>query len=129
MTIRAVLDASALLALVRREPGAEVVASYLPHAVISTVNLSEVHAKLLTLGLALEPLERDLGAMGVTVEPFTRADARSTAELRALTRARGLSLADRACLALAWRLGVPALTADHPWGDLEGLPVQVELIR
>jgi len=131
---RPVLDASALLAYLGDEPGAELVASAIAGgAVIATVNLAEALSTLAARGR--EPAEvaallTDRGLLGgaITVEPFTGADAIQTARLRPLTRAAGLSLADRACLALAARLAAPALTADRAWQQL-ALDVDVHTIR
>lgn len=122
----AVLDASALLALLKGEPGAERVAEALEQgAYLSAVNLAEVLSKLADWGE--DPAEAQarmaqVGLLGAAVEvlPFTGEDALEVARLRALTRAYGLSFGDRACLALARRLGLPALTAERAWADGEG---------
>ena len=122
----AVLDASALLALLKGEPGAERVAEALERgAYLSAVNLAEVLSKLADWGE--DPAEAQarmaqVGLLGAAVEvlPFTGEDALEVARLRALTRAYGLSFGDRACLALARRLGLPALTAERAWADGEG---------
>ena len=128
----AVLDASALLALLKGEPGAERVAEALEQgAYLSAVNLAEVLSKLADWGE--DPAEAQarmaqVGLLGATVEvlPFTGEDALEVARLRALTRAYGLSFGDRACLALARRLGLPALTAERAWAELDlGIPVEV----
>lgn len=116
-----VLDASALLAHLRDEPGADVVAEAIASgAVISTVNLAEVFSRVADRGgdpakLAAELAQSGLLDGAITVEPFTAADAIETGRLRPLTRDAGLSLGDRACLALARRLDAPALTADTDW--------------
>jgi len=116
-----VLDASALLAHLRDEPGADVVADAIASgAVISTVNLAEVFSRVADRGgdpakLAAELTQRGLLDGAITVEPFTAADAIDAGRLRPLTRDAGLSLGDRACLALARRLDAPALTADTDW--------------
>jgi ribonuclease VapC len=116
-----VLDASALLAHLRDEPGAEVAAEAIASgAVISTVNLAEVFSRVADRGgdaaqLAAELTQSGLLDGAITVEPFTTADAIEAARLRPLTRDAGLSLGDRACLALARRLDAPALTADIDW--------------
>ncbi len=128
----AVLDASALLALLKGEPGAERVAEALERgAYLSAVNLAEVLSKLADWGEdpaeAQARMER-VGLLGAAVEvlPFTGEDALEVARLRALTRAYGLSFGDRACLALARRLGLPALTAERAWAELDlGIPVEV----
>jgi ribonuclease VapC len=121
--VRAVLDASAVLALLFREQGADAVEEVLADSTISAVNWSEVVQKLAARGV---PAPEALFVLGLRVEPFTLADARATAELWARGRALGLSLADRACLALAVRLDGQAWTADRAWasGDL-GLRVRV----
>jgi len=116
-----VLDASALLAHLRDEPGADVVAEAIASgAVISTVNLAEVFSRVADRGVDPAKLAAELTQSGlldgaITVEPFTAADAIDAGRLRPLTRDAGLSLGDRACLALARRLDAPALTADTDW--------------
>lgn len=99
-----VLDASALLALLHGEPGAQRVVAATAGAVTSAVNLVEVISSSPVPARRGRELER-LGVLGgwLTVEPFTVADALEVVRLRPLTRAEGLSLADRACLALARR--------------------------
>jgi ribonuclease VapC len=124
----AVLDASALLALLFAEPGAESVADVIAEgAVISTVNLSEVAAILVRRG---QELEKTLAPVReqVSVEPFTPEDALTAAKLGTPTASKGLSLGDRACLALAKRLAARAVTAERSWAQLE-VDVQIELIR
>jgi ribonuclease VapC len=119
---------------VQDEPGAAVVAAALAEAPrISAVNLSEVFAKAAEAGREAEAYQRFLASIGLLpgvlrVEPFGEADALAAAQLRAPTRRFGLSFADRACLALALRVGEPVVTADRRWGDLD-LPVEVRLIR
>ena len=113
-----VLDASALLALSNGEPGADQVAAVLDQAVISAVNLSEVAAKLIEKGVPAEAMRESLDALGLTVVPFDAELAYQAGLLRALTRERGLSLGDRAGLALARSLSVPILTADQSWRGL-----------
>jgi ribonuclease VapC len=125
-----VLDASALLAHLRDEPGADVVSEAIASgAVISTVNLAEVFSRVADRGedpakLAAELTHSGLLDGAITVEPFTAADAIDAGRLRPLTRDAGLSLGDRACLALARRLDAPALTADTDW---QGVAHGVEL--
>lgn len=129
-----VLDASAFLAYLRDEQGADAVSDAIATgATISTVNLGEVLSRVADRGGDPARLARQMAARGlldgaVTVEPFTAADAVEVARLRSLTRKRGLSLGDRACIALASRLGLPALTADTALSGLD-LPVQLRLIR
>jgi PIN domain nuclease of toxin-antitoxin system len=128
--VTVVLDASALLAYLQGEAGSDVVSDAIADgASLSTVNLAEVLGRVAEHGadpvkLAAQLAERGLLDGAIAVEPFTDADAIEVARLRPLTRGAGLSLGDRACLALARRLGVPALTADTAW---QGLAHGVEL--
>jgi PIN domain nuclease of toxin-antitoxin system len=121
-----VLDASALLALLREEPGADAVERVLDGSVMSCVNLAEVLRKAEQHDVDVEGLEYDLEALGVRFAPFDTPAARSSAELWG--SGRGLSLGDRACLALATSIDGVALTADHRWADA-GVDVRVEPIR
>jgi ribonuclease VapC len=126
----AILDASALLAYLRDETGADAVADAIATgAVISTVNLAEVLSHAAERGadpsrIARQMTDRGLLDGAIAVEPFTTADAIEVARLRPLTRDHGLSLGDRACLALATRLDALVLTADTAWSRLD---VHVEL--
>lgn len=124
----AVLDASALLALLNGEPGAEPVKTVLGVAAMSAVNLSEVLTVLVDRGVPRDAAEAALGDLPVEIHSFGPAGAAQAAALRPSTRSAGLSLGDRACLALAKELGVPALTADRAW---QGLPtgIRVTVIR
>jgi PIN domain nuclease of toxin-antitoxin system len=110
-----VLDASALLVLLNAEPGSEQVAKAMPGAVISAVNLAEVVGKLSEAGLPEATLREALRVLSLDVRPFAEDDAYEAGLLRAPTRRAGLSLGDRACLALAARLKLPALTTDRAW--------------
>jgi PIN domain nuclease of toxin-antitoxin system len=133
-TAQPVLDASALLAYLGNETGADLVADTIASgASISTVNLAEALSTLATRGknpadVVSQLTERGLLGGAITLEPFTTADATEAARLRPLTRSAGLSLADRACLAVAHRLSAVVLTADQAWGGL-GLEVDVRTIR
>jgi len=125
----AVLDASALLALLQNEPGAEVVAARLPQCVMSAVNLSEVVAKLVDRGLPEADLRAALDMLDIDVRDFDTEAAYAAGELRRITRSAGLSLGDRACLALAMRLGAAAVTADRGWAAFAGPALHIDLIR
>jgi ribonuclease VapC len=123
-----VLDASALLALLRGEPGSERVASLVGDAAMSVANVAEVAAKLVDLGLDGDLSVDRIVALGVRCHEVTLADARRQAGFRTLDGGARLSLGDRLCLALAARLELPAVTADRLWADL-ALPVGVDLVR
>lgn len=130
----AALDASALLAVVRNEKGAEIVVDAIADgAAISVVNWTEVLSTLTMSGKdpaqASAELRKAKGSSrALSIEPLTTADCVEIAKLRPTTKTQGLSLADRACLVLAARLGVPALTADSIWTQAE-TPAEVKLIR
>ena len=126
----ATLDASALLAVLRQEPGADLVAGLLRGGAcaVSTVNLSEVVSKLLERGVDLVTIRGHLDGLGFVVHQFDELDAFDAASLRPLTRHAGLSLGDRACVVLAARLGTPVVTTDRSW-TTANLPVEVILAR
>ena len=123
-----VLDASAALAVLNGEPGGGEVWPHLPGARLSAVNAAEVTSKLVVGGTGPEEAGRTLERLGARVVPFEVADVVPTARLRAVRGSAALSLGDRACLALAFRLGLPALTADRIWAKLD-TGVDVRLIR
>jgi PIN domain nuclease of toxin-antitoxin system len=123
-----VLDASALLAMLQEEPGGEVVQELLETAAISSVNWSEVVQKALDWESDIEGLRLELEALGLQILPFTAVIAETTAGLRSATRHAGLSLGDRACLALAAALSLPAVTADRIWPEA-GLPLEIRVVR
>jgi ribonuclease VapC len=123
-----VLDASAVLALLQGEAGAGRVAAALEAAAISAVNLSEVAAKLAEAGVPEGAARDALDALGMEVVVFEAELAWAAGRLRTLTRAAGLSLGDRACLALGSARSARVLTADRAWiGLVPG--VRVEVIR
>ncbi|HET6684190.1 MAG TPA: type II toxin-antitoxin system VapC family toxin [Gaiella sp.] len=128
MTPTAVLDASAVVALAHNEPGADAVAPRVDGACISTVNWSEVARVSVAVGRDPADLHALLVDAGCQTIDFTVDDATLAARLWESTRDEGLSLADRACLALAKRLGIPALTADRAWTRLD-VGVEVIAIR
>ena len=108
-------DASALLVLLNREPGTEQVAEAMPGAIISAINLAEVIGKLTESGMPQETMREALAVLSLEVVPFDEGDAHAAGLLRAPTRRAGLSLGDRACLALAAKLDLPAPTTDRAW--------------
>ena len=122
---RAVLDASAVLAYLHSEDGSHTVRQALDGAVMSAVNLAEVHSVVTERGADGNRATARLMGMGVRVAPFGEGDAAVVGALRPGTKRLGLSLADRACLALGLRLGVPVLAAD---AALAGADVGVEVV-
>lgn len=124
----AVLDASALMALIRGEPGADRVAGYLPEAVISTVNQAEVQTKLVAAGLEEQLAWWHIAEAGCLAVPFDEDHARIAGGLVEVTRPLGLSLGDRACLALAIQRQATAYTTDRAWKTLD-LGIEIEVIR
>ena len=123
-----VFDSSALLAIVFREQGAEVAARRLSGGIVSAVNASEVIARLVDFGTSGEDARNELLNFGLEIRPFDTTLAVAAGQLRATTREKGLSLGDRACVALAVREQVAIVTADRAWAGLD-LDVEVELIR
>ncbi len=128
MSKAAILDASALLAVLGDEPGGELVAPLLDGAVVSTVNWSEVLARYVDLGLDVAGREADIESLGVSLSPFTSHQAEIAAGLFASTRKAGLSFGDRACLALALDIGGHPVTADRAWERID-VGLTVTLIR
>lgn len=129
MTI-VVLDASALLALLLGEPGAERVKEVLDGALLGAANLAEIVSHYAKLGASRVDIETLLAPLPVRVVPIDAALSYDAGMLRPLTLKGGLSLGDRYCLALARREGLAALTAERRWPDIAAAArVTVELIR
>jgi PIN domain nuclease of toxin-antitoxin system len=124
----AVLDASALLALLNAEPGAGAVAATIHDAAISAPNLSEVVGKLAEAGMPEPAIRESLEGLSLNVVPLDHDQAYEAGLMRPATKSLGLSLGDRCCLGLARSLGLPALTADRVWGEL-ALGIDVRVIR
>jgi ribonuclease VapC len=123
-----VLDASALLSLLNSEEGSDLVQSCLPHSVISTVNLAEVVTCLSLVGIPEGEVHQALTILGLEIIPFDEEQAYCSGYLSIHTQPFGLSLGDRACLALALTNQSTAVTADRSWKKLE-LGVEIKLIR
>jgi ribonuclease VapC len=123
-----VLDSSAVLALLYREPGEDEVRRVLRGATIGTVNLCEVVSKLVHNGMTAGFARRTIDRLNLEMLAFSAAEAYQAGFLQAATRPSGLSLGDRACLALASALSVPAVTADRRWIELN-VGVDIQLIR
>lgn len=124
----AVLDTSVLLALLWDEPGADKVAPALKEARVSAVNLAELVSKLIDRGASEREAIDVIGSLGLDIANFDAEQALTAGLLRRQTRELGLSIGDRACLALARRDGAVALTADRSWGRAD-VGVAVEMIR
>lgn len=125
---RVVLDASAVMAVLNQESGAEQITPRLDNACCSTVNAAEVQGKLVERGLDPEEAWEDVKAVINETLPFTDQQAKIAGTLIAQTRASGLSLGDRSCLALALSLNLPVYTADRSWKHLK-LAVPIHVIR
>lgn len=123
-----VLDASAVLAYLQRELAWEVVEPRLADGLLCAVNLVEVIQRLVDAGRADEAARADVDALPFSVSDFDRELACDAGLLRRRTHHLGLSLGDRACLALARRERLPVMTADRPWAELD-LGVEIVLIR
>lgn len=123
-----VVDSSVVLAVLRNEVGSERAALALADAQLSSVNAAEVITCLIDLGYTPDRAAYALSRFRLTIVSFDDEQAVLAGRLRADTHRRGLSLGDRACVALATREKATALTADRNWADLD-LPCKVELIR
>ncbi len=124
----ALLDASAVLAVINEEPGGEIVTEALSGAAISAVNYAEVISKLTDYGLTGDEVREAADSLDIPVIPFDAEAALVSGLMRAATRHKGLSLGDRACLAQGRISGEPVLTADRAWNGLD-LGVEIRLIR
>ncbi len=122
------LDASALLAYLFTESGFEAVAEHIDACCLSSVNLAEVISRFVRDGHNPELVHQQLVSSGIEIVPFGSEDAALAAGLSLHTQKFGLSLGDRACLTLALRRNIPALTADHVWSKLH-LPIAIQQIR
>ncbi len=123
-----VFDASVILAHINNEPGSEGADALFGDALISAVNVAEVAGKLVERGASLPLVRAALSRYGLQVAAFDGELAERTGALRLKTKSLGLSLGDRACLALAEREALPVLTADKAWKQLN-LPIEVRLLR
>jgi ribonuclease VapC len=124
----AVLDSSAVLAVIWNEPGSDMVLDQVDGAVISAVNYAEVLTKISDRGVDGKRASALLASLAIETIAFDKAQAETSGQLRSQTRSLGLSLGDRACIALAMTKGWPVLTADKAWAELT-LSVQVLLVR
>nr|VFJ43111.1 MAG: PIN domain nuclease, a component of toxin-antitoxin system (PIN domain) [Candidatus Kentron sp. DK] len=123
-----ILDASTLLAFLHDEPGGDDARRALADGVISTVNWAEVVQKALKRGADIDGMQEEFEEYGLVFAPFTTKQAELAARLWSKTRRHGLSLADRACIALAMERQLPILTADRVWTELD-LSVEIRPLR
>lgn len=122
------MDSSAILAIFFEENGRELVVPRVPYALICSVNMMEIITSLINRGGQPLIAQAQLEQLALPVADFDRGLAVHAGLLRAATAHKGLSLGDRACLALAMREKLPVMTGDRAWCDLD-LPVEVVLIR
>jgi PIN domain nuclease of toxin-antitoxin system len=123
-----VLDASAVLALIQGEPGGQRVRTVVRQAALNSVNLTEVVTKLVARGVPLSDVREILQGIELSVHAHDEALAMEAGAMHAITRRQGLSLGDRACLALARQLAATALTTDRAWSRVD-VGVAIEVIR
>lgn len=128
MAVPRVIDSSVVLAAMLGEITIEEAEPWLKDACISAVNFAEVVTRLTDRGMTAKDLAENLADMDLDVRPFDQEQAEQAGLLRSKTRDLGLSLGDRACLALAAQLGLPVATGDKAWAKLD-LGIPVELIR
>jgi ribonuclease VapC len=122
------LDASALLAFLLREPGHERVRQLLEEACMSMVNFSEVLGRFARAGQGVAPIAEKLLATPIQMVDFSRQQAVIAAALVPVTQGEGLSLGDRACLALARERRIRAVTADKAWRRVD-VGIEIEVVR
>jgi PIN domain nuclease of toxin-antitoxin system len=123
-----VLDASVVLAAILREPGHEAVLALRETALVSAVNVAEARSRLADHGFDRASIDASMGLVDMRVVEFDAEQAALSSDLRPATRAAGLSLGDRACLALAQQKGAMALTADRAWTDVD-VAVDIRMVR
>ncbi len=123
-----VFDASAILAILKEETGSKTIEKYLDKGVMSAVNFSEVIAQLIKHGMPEKMALSTVNSLGLTVIPFDSQNAYDAAVLIKNTSKTGLSMGDRACLALAQSLKKPAITADKAWGKLD-VQINIKIFR
>lgn len=124
MPIKYLLDASALLALLRVEPGADIVEGLFQECAINSANLTEVFTKLIQLGWTPDSVREHVAQLKIPVLPVTQAEADTSADLASLAWQKGISLGDRLCLATCITHNLIALTTESRWPDDAGVSIQ-----
>jgi PIN domain nuclease of toxin-antitoxin system len=117
-----------ILAAILGELSSDQAERWMKGSCVSTVNVAEVFAKLTDKGFPAEAITESIVAMKLDARPLDLDLAGQTGLLRCATRQAGLSLGDRACLALAGQLGLPAATADRAWANVD-IGVEIVFIR
>lgn len=125
---RAVWDASAVLMVLKSEPGWERLVEEFDQGMIGSINLAEVAGKLIEAGMPVDDVRQSIRSLAFEVVPFSEEHAYLCGLLRPPTRSHGLSLGDRACLAVALAVELPVVTADRRWQDLD-VGVEVHVAR
>ncbi|AIL13493.1 hypothetical protein IM40_08335 [Candidatus Paracaedimonas acanthamoebae] len=129
MNNNVILDSSALLALLKNEPGSDIVESLLGNIIMSSINVTEVATVLLDSEMTLQECQDTVLPFISAIMPYDEELASLTADLRKQTKAYGLSLGDRSCIALGQKMKLPIYTADKTWGELQIENVGIKLIR
>jgi ribonuclease VapC len=125
-----VFDSSVILAAILGEPGGDDVFDRIEDALVSTVNVAEVYTYAAINGFPTEAIDAFFADTGIAIKPFSHDQAITAGGFAAKTRKAGLSLGDRACLALAAAHGVDVLTADHPWEAVaDDLGIAITFLR
>jgi ribonuclease VapC len=124
-----VVDSSAILAVLNRESGADFIIDRLPGAVISAVNFQEIAKKMVEAGSTESAIRGSIERLGIPILAHDVDDAMLAASLASATKKFGRGLGDRSCMALAIRLGVPAITTDRTWAQLDVPGLEVILAR
>ena len=124
-----ILDSSALIALIKNEKGAEIVEPLLGKIVMSAINISEVAGILIDIGMSHEECKNTIEPFVNLIVPLGTEQAYNIAFLKKLTKNKGLSIGDRACIALGLEMGLPIYTADKIWDYLNIKNANIILIR
>lgn len=125
---RVVIDASAVLALLNQESGSEEILQYIGNAAISSVNLSEVIAKLADAGIPEADINQILLNLNLEVVVFNEEQALKAGMMRPATKSIGLSVRHRACLALGILLNQPVVTTERLWSSLS-VGIEIRVVR
>jgi ribonuclease VapC len=126
---KVILDSSALIALIKNEKGAEIVEQLLGQIVMSTLNISEAAGILIDLGMPEEECKNSIEPYVDLVVPLDMEQSFEMAYLKKLTSNKGLSIGDRACIALGIKMKLPIYTADKIWATLQLEGAEIILIR